>query len=383
MVWLSAQPRTTRAIPIPKVRGTPGERRTALQTEMLTLARTSLRGSGGAIATARGEEPWTDVVRDSGGAVVHDRLGPDALEGSVGEPGHAALIDRGRNRRLVTRTGTFPVALHGPFAAPLAAHCGVDEGIIVTFETASGPGQLLIWGIPDMCIDDLPVVEEMARHLSLELDREDMAEMAQAASAAALRDALARDLHDSVAQFLAGTLFRLQALARWIREGHDPISEIYDIKDALRREQAELRAMISRLRRGEEADRHSDLVEELEPLLGELSHHWQIAVKLDAPARPLPVSISLAYELRQVLREAIANAARHGRCQRVVVTVACEGSQIVLRIADDGAGFTQEAAELRPRSISERVEALGGTLNICNNEPGVLLEIELPARIAA
>jgi signal transduction histidine kinase len=52
-----------------------------------------------------------------------------------------------------------------------------------------------------------------------------------------LRDALARDLHDGVAQFLAGTLFRLEALSRWIREGQDPTAEINDLKSALRRGQ--------------------------------------------------------------------------------------------------------------------------------------------------
>jgi signal transduction histidine kinase len=58
-------------------------------------------------------------------------------------------------------------------------------------------------------------------------------------------------LHDSVAQFLAGTLFRLEALRRWIREGNDPDTEIVAIKEALRREQAQMRRMIERLRLGE------------------------------------------------------------------------------------------------------------------------------------
>jgi signal transduction histidine kinase len=254
--------------------------------------------------------------------------------------------------------------------------------MIVTFETAAGPGQLLIWGIPDMCVDDLPLVETIGRHLSTELDREDLAELAQAASAAALRDALARDLHDSVAQFLAGTLFRLEALSRWIREGQDPTDEINDLKAALRREQGELRAMIRRLRRGEEGDRRTDLIEELETLLGEMSQHWHITVRLEAQARPMPVSIGLAHELRQLMREAIANAARHGSCSDVVVLVSTGGPGLTLRIADNGEGFPPDGPIHRPRSISERVEALGGTLSICHNRPGAVLDIALPNRIA-
>jgi signal transduction histidine kinase len=382
MVWLSGEQRTARSAPMPRTPGTPGERRTAILVDTLAFARAALQARGAVIAVPHGEEPWTEVLRDAGVGVIVDRLGPDVLAGGLGEPDRAALIDRARGRQIISRASSYPIVVAGPVTAPLAAHCGVEEGIIVTFETAAGPGQLFIWGIPAMCVDDMPPVEKIGRHLSSELDREDLAELAQAASSAALRDALARDLHDSVAQFLAGTLFRLEALTRRIREGQDPTDEINDLKAALRREQGELRVMIQRLRRGEEGDRRTDLVEELETLLGEMSQHWRIAVRLESEVRPMPVSIGLAHELRQLLREAVANAARHGNCREVVVSVARSGSALTLRIRDDGEGFPQAETAPRPRSISERVEALGGTLSIWHNRPGVLLEIALPNRIA-
>jgi signal transduction histidine kinase len=387
MVWLGGEQRGLRAAPMPRTPGTPGERRNAILTDTLAFTRAALHARGAAIAVPHGEEPWTELLRDTGYAVIVDRLGPAALEGSFGEPDRAALIDCRRGRRIVNRSRSYPLAHAGPVNAPLAEYCNVDAAMIVTFETAAGPGQLLIWGIADMCVDDLPLVEMIGHHLSTELDREDLAELAQAASAAALRDSLARDLHDSVAQFLAGTLFRLEALSRWIREGQDPTSEIEDLKSALRREQGELRAMIQRLRRGEEGDRRTDLVEELETLLAEMSQHWHIAVRLDAATRPMPVSISLAHELRQVLREAVANAARHGRCTKVLVSLGMGGasglgSGLHLRIADDGRGFGAQGSALKPRSISERVGALGGTLSICHEGQGASLDIALPNRIA-
>lgn len=382
MVWLGGEQRGPRAAPMPRTPGTPGERRNAILVDTLAFARSALHARGAAIAVPHGEEPWTHVLRDTGSVVIVDRLGPDALEGGFGEPDRAALIHRTRGRRIISRLRTYPLALSGSINAPLAELCGIDEAMIVSFETAAGPGQLLIWGIQDMSIDDLPLMEMIGHHLSTELDREDLAELARAASAAALRDALARDLHDSVAQFLAGTLFRLEALSRWIREGQDPTGEINDLKSALRREQGELRAMIQRLRRGEEGDRRTDLVEELEALLGEMSQHWHIAVKLEPETRPMPVSISLAYELRQVIREAVANAARHGECREVAISLGRGAAGLTLRIADDGNGFPADRGPPRPRSISERIEALGGTLAICHNHPGALLEIALPNRIA-
>ena len=156
-----------------------GERRNAVLTQMLAFARTTLNGTGAAIAVARGEEPWTEVLRDTGSAIIHECIGPDVFEHGFGEPDCAALIDIPRARRITTRASTFPIALCGPFPAPLAAHCAVDQALMVTFETASGPGQLLVWGIPDMCVDDLPLLEAMGRHLGSELDREEMAELAR------------------------------------------------------------------------------------------------------------------------------------------------------------------------------------------------------------
>lgn len=140
------------------------------------------------------------------------------------------------------------------------------------------------------------------------------------------------------AQFLAGTLFRLEALTRWIREGHDPASEIADLKAALRSEQRDLRATIQRLRRGEDGDRRTDLIDEVETLLSEMGQHWHIAVRLASSVRTLPVSIGLAYEIRQVVREAVANAARHGGCDQVIVALVRDGARLKLSIADNGAG---------------------------------------------
>lgn len=148
------------------------------------------------------------------------------------------------------------------------------------------------------------------------------------------------------AQFLAGTLFRLEALTRWIREGHDPASEIADLKAALRSEQRDLRATIQRLRRGEDGDRRTDLIDEVETLLSEMGQHWHIAVRLASSVRTLPVSIGLAYEIWQVVREAVANAARHGGCDQVIVALVRDGARLKLSIADNGAGVPSGGPDL-------------------------------------
>ncbi|MEL0211892.1 MAG: ATP-binding protein, partial [Novosphingobium sp.] len=81
--------------------------------------------------------------------------------------------------------------------------------------------------------------------------------------------------------------------------------------------------------------------------------------------------------IRQLVREAIANAARHGKCNKVLVRLEDEGHQLRLCIADDGIGFPPTRTPSRPRSISERVEALGGSFELHSNSRGARLEIAL------
>ena len=75
-------------------------------------------------------------------------------------------------------------------------------------------------------------------------------------------------------------------------------------------------------------------------------------------------------------RELLANAAKHAGAGVVTVTVAAGPAGIALEVADDGAGMGHGRVADAPRgghiglaSVAERVEAIGGTLEIVS-EPG-------------
>lgn len=384
VIWLSMERRTGRSTPFTEPPGIPGERRELLLEEALRFARRVLNARHAALAYAAAEEPWVDVRTIDYSGFSHVRLGPDAVAEDIAVPRPVALFDVPRQRQLALVDESAVAAVHGPCPLPLADTLGISEGLIAPVNSASGNGQLLVWGIDGICVDDLEWLRSVAHEIGLALDREEMAELARTTAESGIRHAVARDLHDSVAQFLAGTLFRLEALRRWIREGNDPESEIDSIKNALRREQVQLRLLIDRLRRGVEGERRTDLVDELHALLDEIGAHWHIATALHAPPGPLPVSVQLSHELRQLVREAVANAARHGQCRRVDITLARDDVMLKLKIKDDGTGFAPDGTAQRPRSISERVEALGGIVTLTSEQgQGATLEIAINAGDAA
>ena len=97
--------------------------------------------------------------------------------------------------------------------------------------------------------------------------------------------------------------------------------------------------------------------------------------------------IRLQLDLQQLLREAVANAVRHGGAKRIDVGLEVGSGQVQLSVADDGSGFANSkggpAAE--PWSLKERVERANGSMQLVS-APGstnILISLPLAAGAAA
>jgi len=74
-----------------------------------------------------------------------------------------------------------------------------------------------------------------------------------------------------------------------------------------------------------------------------------------------------------VCSEALANVAKHARASRVSIEIEEVGRTVIVEVRDDGAGGAE------PRSIADRVEAVGGTLDIESPAGGgTRLRAEIP-----
>ena len=116
----------------------------------------------------------------------------------------------------------------------------------------------------------------------------------------------------------------------------------------------------------------------LGPLLRDLADYWGISIQIEDNSKRIVIPGWLAHELRQVLREAVANAVRHGGASRVAIAVAEENAILHLTVADDGTGFPAEDLVMHPRSISERIAGLGGSLEVESGEAGTALRFVVP-----
>jgi signal transduction histidine kinase len=194
-----------------------------------------------------------------------------------------------------------------------------------------------------------------------------------AAAADETRRRIERDLHD-------GTQQRLVSLGLELRAAQASVPpQLGDLEEALSRVATGLASVFEELREISHGIHPAILSDGgLERALRALRRRSAVPVELDVHAdRPLPEPVEVA--MYYVVSEALANAAKHS--QASVVNVGLDTRDAVLRLAigDDGIG----GADLRRGSgllgLSDRVEALGGTLQLSSPAGyGTTLLIEVP-----
>jgi signal transduction histidine kinase len=269
------------------------------------------------------------------------------------------------------------VAIHERRSEPLADLLGFGEALALPFSSGAGKGQIIVSEIKGVCSDDVVIGRLIAREVGAALDRHSTLVLSHQTALARSHDALARDLHDSVAQSLAGAALRLEGLRKSIQAGSDPEEEILQLKAALRAEQRQVRDIIGRLRQSERAGQSVALTESIARLVAELSTNWAIPITLDLP-QSFSASHEMGHEIRNILREAVANAVRHGDAREVAIGLRFDQRCIIVKVTDNGSGFKAGTQPDAPRSIRERVARQGGSLVVESGPSGTRLHITLP-----
>ncbi len=179
------------------------------------------------------------------------------------------------------------------------------------------------------------------------------------------RNRLARDLHDSVKQQAFATTMTL-GTAKTLRE-QDPEAAwemVAEAEDLSYEVQQELTNLIHELRPVELEGKG------LAAALEEYSARWSRQTGVKAKVTPdgeHAVPPALEQALFRLVQEALANVARHADAGQVEIALASTEGAITLTIVDDGCGFdpaTTKDRGLGLRSMRERIEALGGELEV-------------------
>ncbi|HUY98005.1 MAG TPA: histidine kinase [Verrucomicrobiae bacterium] len=203
------------------------------------------------------------------------------------------------------------------------------------------------------------------------------------------RNRLAREIHDTLAQGLAGIVTQLQGAEGWLdRDPDRSRAALRQATELARRNLQEARRSVYDLR--PEALQRNGLVGALREELARVRTDSGVAATVrgrGVAGLRLPTTVEVA--LFRIAQEAVGNAVRHARPSAISVTLIAEPAGLRLRVRDDGIGFTPPA--LRPdgrpergrsfglTSMAERAAGCGGALTV-HSRPGrgTVVEARLP-----
>jgi len=198
------------------------------------------------------------------------------------------------------------------------------------------------------------------------------------------RDRMARDLHDTLEQQLAGVALQLDGLDKVAKADPSQISTRLGLaRRMLRHTRVEARRSVWDLR---------SKVLEIQGLGTALRSMAVGASSEDGPTvsleigelfRPLPNGSD--FHLLRIAQEALANAMKHSAARAVIISLHETADAVVLSIRDDGRGFTPAPPHAPVTShfgilgMHERAEKINATINIQSSPgQGCTITVTLP-----
>jgi signal transduction histidine kinase len=186
------------------------------------------------------------------------------------------------------------------------------------------------------------------------------------------RRRIERDLHD-------GTQQRLVSLRLAARLAEADAADRSDLRAELSRIAAGLADAVAELRELSRGIHPAALSEGgLGPALRTLARRCAVPVDLDvttAARFPEPVEIAAYY----VASEALANAMKHAQASHIEISLAARDGRLLLSVRDDGVGGADPAVGSGLVGLTDRVEALGGSIQLRSAAgAGTRITVDLP-----
>lgn len=193
------------------------------------------------------------------------------------------------------------------------------------------------------------------------------------------RRKISRELHDGIGQSLYGLLLHIESIQSLYERGQDVAPCLEKLKNITLQTIGEVRNLSSEIRPPDLDD--EGLIIALKNIMGNLGTRFaiQINFKYKGFHKRLPQTIENA--LYRITREALINAAKYSKAERIDVVLELNDDRVLLTVTDYGEGFrfSESRKGVGIYSMKERAAILGGNVAIFSDiGRGTKVKAEIP-----
>jgi signal transduction histidine kinase len=201
------------------------------------------------------------------------------------------------------------------------------------------------------------------------------------------RNRIARELHDTLEQELAGITLQLDLAVDCFQRAPRVAQQAVEVaRNMSRHSMVEARRSVWDLRCQllEDGDLVSALTQIVEPLSANEDAHLQVRIE----GKPVRLPGRIEMNLLRIGQEAVANAVKHGRAKEVSIELRYASGGVCLTVADDGSGFAADQPDRTGhfgiQDMRERAQSMGSRLNIESKvDRGTTISVEVHTQAQA
>jgi signal transduction histidine kinase len=196
------------------------------------------------------------------------------------------------------------------------------------------------------------------------------------------RNRIARELHDTLEQELAGITMQLDLAVDCFQQAPRIAEQALETaRNMSRHSMVEARRSVWDLRCQLLED--GDLVSALAQIVGPLAPPDRVKVEAKIQGSPVRLHRSVEMNLLRIGQEAVANAVKHGRAGHISIELRYAPESVRLTVSDDGQGFAADQASPTGHfgllDMRERAQSMGSRLTV-ESQPGrgTRVAVEVP-----
>lgn len=192
------------------------------------------------------------------------------------------------------------------------------------------------------------------------------------------RNRIARDLHDTIGHGLTGTIMGLEMVQVLIDDDLEKAKDmISNLKDRSRENLVRVREVVNTLNPNENISKG---IESFEELIASFKASTNVEIDFEIQGQVFKINPNINIVIYRIIQEGLTNAIRHGKADKIQISLSFNKKDVDLYIKDNGSGVDMINKGFGLKSMEDRVFSLGGTISFMSKD-GFSILARIPVEV--